>query len=312
MVDAGYSLIVLVTMALGLFAVPVPAHAGRGSAIETGDLSVRFDEPLENAAVAVAALYPSIRKELEDIAGWPVDFRPTVVLVRETARFQGLVGNPMAAAVAIPRDNLIVIDYSKMNVRPFTVEVTLKHELCHLLLERHIPGDRLPRWLNEGYCQWVTGGMSELLSGNKQVNLQRAFLANRLIPLSALSSEFPKVGEELILAYEESKSAVDYIKSEFGAEGIHGILRNLKEGHTVEGAVLQGLSISLRELEDRWRRSLKGRVTWLTYGAHNLYEILFFVAALLTVYGSVRLVIARRRCSRRADDEDEDGEGCDG
>lgn len=312
MVDAGYSLIVRVIMALGLFAVPVPAHAGHGSAVETGDLSVRFDEPLENAAVAVATLYPSIRKELEDSVGWPVDFRPTVVLVRETARFQGLVGNPMAAAVAIPRDNLIVIDYSKMNTRPFTVEVTLKHELCHLLLERHIPGDRLPRWLNEGYCQWVTGGMSELLSGNKQANLQRALLANRLIPLSALSSEFPKVGEELILAYEESKSAVDYIKSEFGAEGIHRILRNLKEGHTVEGAVLQGLSVSLSEVEARWYRYLERRVTWFTYVAHNLYEILFFVAALLTVYGSVRLVIARRRRSRRADDEDEDREGCDG
>lgn len=302
----------VLTLAIGLSPALTAAYSGNRGYVERGDVVVRFDEPLENAAIEVVNLYPLLKKELEDAIGWQVDFRPIVMLVRETTRFQGMVGNPLAVAVAIPRDNLVVIDYSRMNVRPFTLEVTLKHELCHLLLERHITGDRLPRWLNEGYCQWVTGGVSEILTGDKQVNLQKAMLSDRLIPLQALSRGFPEGGGQLILAYEESKSLLDYMKTEFGSEGIHRVLNNLKDGHTVDGAILQGLSISLSEVEAGWRKSLDGRVTWVIYLAHNLYEILFFIAAVLTVYGSVRLVIGRRRRTRLADDENDDDEGFGG
>ncbi len=305
-------LIVLLMPVLSLFCPLTPGYAETTRAIVGRDLVVHFEKPLENGAAEVVSLYHMLKKELENKTGWDVDFRPTVFLVRETSRFQGMVGNSVAVAVAIPQDNLIVIDYSKMNVRPFTLEATLKHELCHLLLERHIEGDHLPRWLNEGYCQWVSGGVSELLTGDRQVNLQKALLSGRLIPLAALGSGFPEAGEGVILAYEQSKSLLDYMNTEFGEQGIHRVLNNLKDGHSVEGAVLQGLSISLGELEDRWRWSLKGRVTWLTYVAHNLYEILFFAAAVLTVYGSVKLVIGRRRRSRLADDEDEDGEAFGG
>jgi hypothetical protein len=50
-----------------------------------------------------------------------------------------------------------------MKTYPFTLTVTLKHELCHLFLHYLIGGGELPRWFNEGIAQWTSGGIAELM-----------------------------------------------------------------------------------------------------------------------------------------------------
>jgi hypothetical protein len=300
---ASFRFLLVVAICLSAF---TPLYADRLGIIEGSDLIVRYDEPLKNAALDVIKFYPRIKHELEGILGWEIDFKPSIVLIRENTRFQEITANPYIIAFAVPGKHLIVIDYSKMNISPFTLEVTLKHEMCHVLLGRYIPDERLPRWLNEGFCQWVTGGIAELMIDDRQPNLSKASLSHRLIPLTLLSRHFPGDKNQLILAYEESKSVVDYMVTEYSRSGVASILGYLKEGDTIEEATGKSLSLTPDELEKRWIQYLQGKVTWIGYLAANIYTILFFVAALLTVCGFLRIILRRRLRARLADEEDEE------
>jgi hypothetical protein len=282
-----------------------PLYAESPGIIDGSDLVVRYDEPLKNAAREVIELYPRIKHELEGILGWEIDFKPSILLIKENARFQEITANPYIIAFAIPGKHLIVIDYSKMNISPFTLEVTLKHEMCHVLLGSNISDERLPRWLNEGFCQWVTGGIAELMVDDRQPSLSKASLSHRLIPLTLLSRHFPGDKDQLILAYEESKSVVDYMVTEYSRSGVVSILGYLKAGGTIEEATGKSLSLTPDELEKRWTNYLQGKVTWIGYLAANVYMILLFVAAILACAGFVRVLLKRRRRALMPDEEDD-------
>jgi hypothetical protein len=281
------------------------SHAGK-SIIEDENVVVRFDDPLQNAAMEVLRVYPGIRAELTEALGWETDFRPEIVLMKDSASFSKIAESDLVTALAIPQKNLIVVDYSKMNVYPFTLGTTLKHELCHLELRHRIDG-KLPRWLEEGICQWVTGGLAEIMTGGGHSVLREAALSNRLMGIERLTEKFPADGRDLILAYEESRSIVEYIEKEFGLSGVKGILEQMSRGDNLEDAVRKSLLISLDELERRWRSSLTGKASWLSYIGDNIYGILFLFAALITMYGFFR-VLKKKRDYKDEDEEDlEDG-----
>lgn len=271
-------------------------------ALRRKEVIVVFDEPLRAAAEEAANIYVVLKKELEKTLGWRVNFRPTVLLIKENETFKKMARSDLVVAFAIPQKNLMVIDYSKMRTDPFSIETTLKHELCHLLLHNHIKKENLPRWLDEGIAQWVSDGIAEIIMNQKRSLLDEAVLSKRYISIRALTNGFPREKKSLMLAYEESKSLVEYMISSFGTEAILMVINHLKEGSELDVALLKVLSISLDELEGRWHHHLKQRITWLTYLINHLYEILFFLAALVVVYGFIRGL----RKKRAYKDEEED------
>ena len=275
--------------------LPHPLLAQQRNVIKTADVVVLFDEPLRGAAEVVADGYGSLKLELETIFGWRVDFVPVVVLVQERNNFQRITGSSLVVAVAAPDRNLIIIDYSRMNTYPFSLGTTLKHELCHLLLHHAITGGNLPAWLDEGIAQWVSDGLAEILGDGRGSVLEAAVLANNQIALSRLTNGFPADRESLPLAYEESKSLVDFMVREFGRTSMLNMLQYLKEGDGVETAAMRGLGVSMAELESRWHDQLRTRSSWFPYVTSNLAEILLFLAALLTIAGFLRLIIKKRR-----------------
>jgi hypothetical protein len=285
--------------------LPGTSYAGR-HILEDERVIVSFDAPLQNAASEVLQVYPAIRTELANDLGWGTDFRPHVVLIKDSASFRSVADSDLVIARAIPQEDLIVIDYSKMNVHPFTLGTTLKHELCHLELHHHIAAKNLPRWFNEGVCQWVTGGLAEIMTAGNRSTLRDAALSHRLISFDGLAERFPADGRDLLLAYEESKSIIEYIKKEFGVSGVRGILEYMSKGEDLENAVRKSLLISPDELEKRWRSSIVGRTSWFSYIGDNIYEILFLFAALITVYGFI-LMLRRKR--KYKDEEEEEDEG---
>ena len=278
-----------------------PSYAGQQTLADER-VVVRFDDPLLNAAKEVLRVFPNIRAELERDLGRATAFRPEVILIKDSVSFRKTAGNDLVTAFAIPQKNLMVIDYARMHVHPFTLGTTLKHELCHLELHHHISDGRLPRWLDEGICQWVTGGLAEIMTDGSRSVLREATLSGRIIGIEGLAQRFPAGGRDLLLAYEESKSIIEYIEKEFGASGIRGIVKHMAEGDHAEDAVRKSLMISLDELEERWRSSLVEETSWFSYVGDNIYEILFLFAALLTLCGFVRM-LNRKRAYKDEDEE---------
>jgi hypothetical protein len=270
-------------------------YAEQASVIQTDEIVVVFEEPLRFVANEAVNIFPGIKNDLENNFNWSLDFRPTVVLTTNRERFEEMTGSRVVVAYAVPQRNLMVIDYTKMNTSPFTLGSIMKHELCHLLLHNQIKNGRLPRWLDEGIAQLVSDGIAEIIMSRKGSILNKAVLSKKLFSMRGLSQNFPRDKESLLLAYEESKSFVEFINHEFGQKGIQDLLGHLQAGNEIDGAVLKSFSIPLAELESRWHIHLRKKITWFTYLANNLYTLLFFIAALITIGGFVRMMIRKRR-----------------
>lgn len=284
--------------------VCLPLHARQLSWLEGVGVSVAFDAPLSGAAREVARLYPVVRSELETTLGRTVDFRPSVLLVADRRTFAQMAGSTLFVAYALPERLLVVIDASRMSTEPTSLAPTLKHELCHLLLHRSLREAPLPRWLDEGVCQWASGGFAELVSGRRQSALAWAALTGTFIPLKDLEQGFPDDEHSLALAYEESRGLIEYIVATYGRSGILNILEALGSGYAVNDAVGTGLGIPLDVLEQRWQKSQRTWTVVLSSLAVHLYTLLFVCAALLTIAAYIRVLIRKRRLK---DEEEEEG-----
>lgn len=285
--------------------VPFTLSAEETGILENELLAIRYDRSLYKVAVTVQKIYPSVKSEIEATFGADIDFRPTVQLIKSEKRFQDSVIKGPVVAVAISAENRIVIDNSKMKTYPFSLAVTLKHELCHLFLHNYVGDGTLPRWLNEGISQWASDGIAEIMIVENRNVLKEAILSRRLLPLSSLQRGFPQDEKLMNLAYEESKSIVEYIVKEYGKEGIITILNGLRKGDSPARAVEDSLSVSVVELEDDWHDYLRTRNTWLIYVSSHIYQFLFAFTAIILVYGFIKFQI---RKNHYKDDEDEFGE----
>jgi len=280
-----------------------PSFSRTLQVFEGQDVRVMVEEPMKGAAAEALDLYPGVKEGLERKLGLKVTFVPTVVLIKESRTFRDMAGSDLVVAFAVPEEKIMVIDYSRMTLSPFTLRVTMEHELCHLLLHQYLKGGRIPRWFEEGIAQWVSEGIGEVIMDYQNPRLNEAVLAGRIIPLRALSESFPVDREALALAYEQSLSVVSYMVERYGLESILNILEAVREGNPWEEAVWGSLGISLLDLEEGWRTHLKKRFTWFTYLAGHLYQILFFLAAVALIIGFVR---ADRRKRAYMEQEEED------
>jgi hypothetical protein len=277
--------------------------------IQTSAVNVVFETPLMPVAREVAEIYPAVSSELSQTFRWEIDFRPEIVLAKDRDTFRKMVGSDSILAFAVPQRNLIVLDTSRVYAKPFTLHTTLKHELCHLVLHRNIEGDRLPRWLDEGICQWASGGIAELMAEDADKALAQAAASDMLIPLRELE-RFPDEDKFLLLAYEESKSFVEYLISKSGEEAFLQAMGHFKQGNSLDEAIQRSFSMSLHDLEQDWQARLKRKYTWFYYLSANLYTILFVFAALITVYGFIRLLQKKRAYKdEEAMDEDRGSSG---
>ena len=291
---------------LSLLLLRESANAGMPvlETFEGSGLTVKYEAPLKYMVPKVLKAYPRARTALRKKLRFDMTFKPVIVLIHTDHVFSSMAGgNSLVNAFAVSKINHIYIDYSKMERTPFELELTLTHELCHLLLHEYIKPYRLPRWLNEGVSQWVSGGISDIINYDRKKLLKEAALSGNYLTLDDITLNFPGGANRFILSYEESKSIVEYIDDEYGADKLLLILENLSKGDTIDKAVFNSLSVELSMLEYEWHISLRRNFTWYSYVADNLIWILFSGAALLTVIGYIRL---RIRMKTHFKDEDDD------
>lgn len=284
---------------------PQPLLAIQLEFLQGAELMVRFEKPLKGIAEDVLDIYPRIKSNLEKTFSWEMPFRPSVFLIQDKEYFQRLIGNKLIVAFAAPAENLIVIDCSRLHIRPHRLDQILKHEMVHLILHRHIRSVHLPRWLDEGVAQWLSEGVAELLEAPQRSFFEEALLSGQYIPLRNLKHNFPSDKKNLMLAYEESRSFVAFISDRYGDDRIFEILNHLQRGNEIHTAFTASLNASPEEIEDRWIRQKRRQTTWFIFLAVHLYEFLFFAAALLTVIGFIRF-LNKKRNYRDEDDEDND------
>lgn len=273
---------------------------------ENSDVTIRYEGALKNAAPDAADAYRRAKTVLERKMHLALDLKPVIILIHTDSVFNGMVGgNKLITAFAVTRDNYIYIDYSKMLKTPFDIELTLTHELCHLLLHNYVQSDNLPKWVDEGVSQWVSGGMADIFNADGEKLLKEAAISGKYLSLNDLALYFPDEPNSFILSYEESKSIVEYIEEEYGSDKIPLILKKLHEGDDINKAISNTLPVSLSALENDWHKHLKKRYAWYYFFSDNFVWILFVFAAALTIIGYLRLRI-RMKTHFKDEEEEED------
>ena len=279
-----------------LMFVPL-ASAGAGELrLENDRFVIRYTAGDNGLAAELVRDSLQIRERV--IADIGVDFTekteirlaPTIEAFREAQ--PGGTWIPLwAAGVAYPEQNVIVlrspraIKGSRMNV----VDV-FAHEFSHIALGRALTGVTVPVWLNEGLAmyearEWTFSRISVLT---------RASLTDRLIPLPVLTLSFPAEEGPAELAYAESFMFISFLINKVGREAFHRLIRDYTRYGDLAGALRRGTGMNLADLEERWLVYLKLRVSWIPI--ITSVSTLWFVAALIFVYGYAR---KKRQANRR-------------
>lgn len=215
-----------------------------------------------------------------------------IYLAPDPARWDSLTGYAApewGAGVANPETGLIVLPtFDWQRTPPHTIYRTLRHELAHVALQRHVGAARVPRWFSEGYAQWAAGEWR----WDSAWQLRMAFVRSDSPPLDSLTLQWPGSEADARLAYLLSASAIAYLVERSGERGMRIFLDRWRDRVDFDAAFREVYGLTLGQFEEDWRTYVKRKFGWTVILGHSL--IFWLIAALLLVV----LVIIRRRRDR--------------
>jgi len=154
--------------------------------------------------------------------------------------------------MAYPDHNIVIIGISQRDLE--WGRTTIVHELTHVLVG-HLTfsclGD-VPTWLNEGLAVYSEGK----LDPNSQAQLDEAIRSDQLISVRSLSGGFSEVPSKAYLSYSQSYSIVKFLIEQYGQKQMNSLLIALRDGSTVDDALLQVYGFDINGLEAAWRESI--------------------------------------------------------
>jgi len=194
------------------------------------------------------------------------------------------------AGVAIPSRRIAVIPVDQgMHGGLVDRDRTVLHEWAHLGLHEHLSGLRIPRWFDEGYAQWASGGWNV----QEAWRLRLALARGSAPPLDSLALAWPSDRASAELAYLLSASAVEFLISESGERGMEVFLARWKEVGSFEEAFRSTFGLTTGTFETRWLEHVRRRYSWIL--------VLYQTAAFWLFAGIALLLLIRIR--RRRDRE---------
>jgi len=231
---------------------------------------------------------------LPQLMGLPTD-QPsgvTLYIASNEALFDSLTGGSIpewGAAVAIPQlDRIVVPREGARRTRGWTEARVLQHEWAHLGLHQYLPGLRIPRWFDEGYAEWASGGWSQ----TEGWRLRVALAMGRAPVLDSLVLDWPRDQASAQLAYLLSATAVEYLVVESGERGIRIFLEAWKEDRSFPAALRRVYGVTPDQFEEDWKKYVKKRYGWLFVLSHSS------VFWLTLTLGLLLMVRIRRRRDR--------------
>jgi len=134
------------------------------------------------------------------------------------------------------------------------VSIVVPHELTHLVFDTAVdnPYRFPPRWLNEGLAVYLSQGYDASDRGE----VGRAARDGSLMPLTALSGQFPTTFDGFSLAYAESVSAIDFLVRQHSRDALVALVRQYKEGLSDDAAFKAALGEDFTTFQAAWFKDL--------------------------------------------------------
>lgn len=153
---------------------------------------------------------------------------------------------------AFPDQDIVILGISQNDLE--WGRDSIVHELTHVLVG-HLTfsclGD-VPTWLNEGLAVYSEGELDP--SSEQQLN--DAIQNDTLLSVRSLSAGFSEVPDKAYLSYSQSYSIVKFLIETYGQEKMTALLTSLRDGLTIDEALIQNYGFDVEGLEDEWRAAI--------------------------------------------------------
>ena len=134
------------------------------------------------------------------------------------------------------------------------VGIVIPHELTHLVFNSATrnPYHFAPLWLNEGIATYLSEGYG---SGRRDA-VRTAVADGSLLPLRALTGQFPTTQDRAYLAYSVSVSAVSYLVAHYGRDAMVALVTSYGRGVSDDEAFQAALGTDVAGFEAAWLASI--------------------------------------------------------
>jgi hypothetical protein len=156
---------------------------------------------------------------------------------------------------AFPDQNIVILGISQSDLH--WGRDAIVHELTHVLVG-HLTfsclGD-VPTWLNEGLAVYSEGELDPA----SERQLEDAIRDDTLLTVRSLSSGFSEVADKAYLSYSQSYSITKFLIEAHGQEKMTSLLVSLRDGLTIDEALMQTYGFNVEGLEQAWREAIGAR-----------------------------------------------------
>ncbi len=215
-------------------------------------------------------------------------------------RIAGRYGDWNVGGVAIPSENTVAVKAPAVLSNPQQYFGIARHELVHILLDRNVNTDALPKWLNEGLCMVLA--REHRFDGFWTI--ANMYIRGQIMTYPELLAVMGSGPAELQFgnAYAQSRSMTRWLMREMGEEPFWAMVMSLEDQRFLH-ALDEFAGISPRTLWEQWFGSLwiYGLLTSLVTGIG-----LFQLAALLVLMGWARKHWRARKKLAQWEAEEED------
>jgi hypothetical protein len=169
----------------------------------------------------------------------------------------------------------------------------LDHEIVHAVLGQAFGPRPVPRWLQEGLAQVLSGEYSPAVTRE----IARGLMGTGLSSLEELSSGFPADPLGAKRAYAQSADFVAWLNKEGGRDAVRTMVGELAKGAGLGAAVRRATGRSLEEVDADWRaRWETSGVKWIALADEGF---LWAFAAFALAFGAIGV---KRRNRRRLEE----------
>jgi hypothetical protein len=187
---------------------------------------------------------------------------------------------------AFPDQNIVILGIS-----PYDLDWgrdAIAHELTHVLvghLTYSCLGD-VPTWLNEGLAVYSEGDLDP--ASKRQ--LEDAIRDDTLLTVRSLSSGFSEVADKAYLSYSQSYSITKFLIETQGQEKMTSLLVALRDGLTIDEALMQTYGFDVEGLDRAWRDAI-GAIPLSASGQPTSEPTPTFVPTIVPIGGQVSSVL---------------------
>lgn len=135
----------------------------------------------------------------------------------------------------------------------------LDHEIAHIVLGRAFGERPVPRWLQEGVAQIVSGE-----HGHRTVDvLSEGLLGDELLSLQELTHRFPRDPRRAQLAYAQSADFIIFLRQTYGANALPKLISMMANNQSFGYSIRNITGKTIHELDMEWRGELSDSLLWL-------------------------------------------------